>query len=92
MTIESCAPAPAGTGLAAVRLDGARLALLWGGPALARECALPAKVTEHALAKVELFELQDDGAARAKLHAMFRIAVPGQTIALDGSASSAGLL
>jgi CheY-like chemotaxis protein len=67
MTVEAVVPTPAGTGLAVIRLDAARLALLWGGVARAR----PAQVGARVLEKFELDASRNGEPARAHLRAMF---------------------
>jgi CheY-like chemotaxis protein len=69
MTISSQgAPPPEVTGLAAVRLDEARLALLWGGKA--GTWSPPGALGARVLAAVELSGLRDAEMARAQVHAI----------------------
>jgi hypothetical protein len=67
MTVEAGGPTPAGTGLAVIRLDAARLALLWGGVARAR----PAQVGARVLETIDLDASRNGERARAHLRAMF---------------------
>jgi CheY-like chemotaxis protein len=65
MTIEACAPAPEGQGLAVIRLDAHRMVVLWGGRAGA--WLLPENVAGHVLSQVELSGVREHAAASARL-------------------------
>jgi CheY-like chemotaxis protein len=65
MTIEACAPAPEGQGLAVIRLDAHRMVVLWGGRAGA--WSLPENVAGHVLSQVELSGVREHAAASARL-------------------------
>jgi len=65
MTIEACAPAPEGQGLAVIRLDAHRMVVLWGGRVGA--WLLPEKVVGHVLSQVELSGVREHAAASARL-------------------------